>query len=227
MNRISKVCLAILAIGGLALAQTSAKPPLQKGISVDMALTHDAAAAPDADAPLAWIVTITAEGKFYFGLDPVTPEKLAEDMKTHPRDRDAKLYVKADARARFLDVQKVFAIAREVYFEQVVLLTAQPAAARPAGPVAPWGIPVSLGAAPKQPAVALQVAKSSRADLVILINNQPVKESILRSTLDPLLRDKTDKTLVLKVSGPLAFAQIAQVLDMCSGAGANIVIPVS
>ena len=224
MNRALKVCLATsVLIASLALGQT-APFPLQKGIHVDMAVTHNAEMVPDADSPVAWIVTVTADGRLFFGTDPVTPERLADDMKTHPRDRGAKLYVKADARASFLDIEKVLSTGRLVYFEEAVLLTSQPVAGHPAGVASPAGIPVNLAAAPKQDPIVLQVAKATHQTLVLKINNQPVKESALQSTLGPLLRDRTDKTVVLKIGGRLSFAQVAQVLDACKSASAEIAL---
>ncbi len=46
-------------------------------------------------------------------------------MKTHPRNREAKLYIKADARAPFASVEQVLAIGCRSLFETPVLLTSQ------------------------------------------------------------------------------------------------------
>jgi biopolymer transport protein ExbD len=225
MVRMSKMYLAAVAFAtSFAVAQNAAAPPLQKGVRVEMAATRNAKPMADADSPVAWIVTVTADGKLYFGIDLVTPDQLANDMKTHPRDRDAKLYVKADGRAPFSDVQKVFEIAREVYFEEVVLLTSQPGVAHSAGIVLPMGIAVDIGSAPKQVPTVLQVIKSARQPLVLRINNQAVKESALETTLETLLRNQPGKTISVKVAGPLLFAQFVQVIDSCSAADGKILI---
>jgi len=59
---------------------------LQKGISVQLAVTSNAAPMPDADSEEAWIVAVAADGRMYFGIDPVTPEGLADKMKSRPHD---------------------------------------------------------------------------------------------------------------------------------------------
>ena len=76
---VSLLVVTILAIAWEARTQT---PALQKGVSVQMASTTGAAQLADADNPDAWIVTVTANGDLYFGVDPVTPENLLEMMKS-------------------------------------------------------------------------------------------------------------------------------------------------
>ena len=46
---------------------------MQRGVSVQMAVTSNATSVPDADSNDAWIVTVTADGSLYFGADPMTP----------------------------------------------------------------------------------------------------------------------------------------------------------
>ena len=101
------VCLAVatgIAIYGLDDdAQT---PALRKGVSVQMAVTQNAVAMPAADEEDAWVVVVTAEGKLYFGVKPVSTERLAEQMRVRPRRREQNLYIKADARAPFASVER-------------------------------------------------------------------------------------------------------------------------
>ena len=51
---------------------------LQKGVSVELAVTRNAVAMPDADNEGALIVAVTHSGSVYFGIDPITPAALAE-----------------------------------------------------------------------------------------------------------------------------------------------------
>ena len=100
----------------LFAAQTANSQQLQRGVSVQLAPTTNAAPMPDADNQDAWIVAITSDETLYFGVDPVTPSDLADKMKSRPRNRDQKLYVKADARAPVAAVRRVLAAAHEVGF---------------------------------------------------------------------------------------------------------------
>jgi len=75
----------------------NAAQALQKGISVELPVTSNAAPMPAADNEDAWIVTVAADGRTYFGTDPVTPAGLEGAMKSRPRNREQKLYIKADA----------------------------------------------------------------------------------------------------------------------------------
>src|ERR1051326_3371878 len=96
----SKHLIAILALLfaalGFALAAGQAQQ-LQKGISVQMAPTRGAAPMPAADNLDAWVVTITADGSFYFGADPMTADEMTDWMKSHPPHREPTLYVKPEA----------------------------------------------------------------------------------------------------------------------------------
>src|SRR5260370_15958459 len=78
---------------------------MQRGVSVQMPATNNATPVPDADQTDAWVVAVTADGSLYFGADPMTRERLADSMTTHPRNREAKLYIKADTRAPFGPVE--------------------------------------------------------------------------------------------------------------------------
>src|ERR1700730_14208002 len=83
----------------LAAPRSSAAQAMQKGISVELASTSSAAPVPDADKQDALIVTVTETGKLYFGIEPVTPDSVAERIKDRASHRT--LYIKADARAPY------------------------------------------------------------------------------------------------------------------------------
>ena len=125
MNRILEVCLVAFTLAMNVPSAPAQSPALQKGISVQIAATSNATPMPAADNEDAWIVTIAADGKLYFGADPVDAEDLTNDVKIHPHKRNAKLYIKADARAPFNSVEKVLEIGHNAYFESVVFLTNQ------------------------------------------------------------------------------------------------------
>jgi biopolymer transport protein ExbD len=154
MNRVLEVCLVALTLATnvtpSAFAQSAAR---QRGVSVQLALTNNASPMPEADDENAWIVTVTADGAIYFGTDPVAPASLADEMKRRPRNRAQKLYVKADARAPFANVERVLEAGREVWFEAAVLLTAQPGTPESGTVVPPNGLEVLIG--PRLPTAAV------------------------------------------------------------------------
>lgn len=118
---------------------------LLAGVRVEMAASNHAMAAPDADDKGAWIVTVGGDGTLYFGIDPVTPEELTNEMRNYPRERPQNLYIKADARAMFAEVQTVFTAAARTGFERPILLTFQ-AGRETRGIVPPKGLEVRIDA---------------------------------------------------------------------------------
>jgi len=142
-NRVWSVALLALATTISAAPQSSAQA-MQKGISVDLARTSSAVPVPDADNQDALIVTVTDSGGLYFGIDPVTPEMLAEKLKAPPSHRTPTLYIKADARAPYACVVKVLDAAHTAGVAGVTLLTSQPTATQAGAVVWPEGIEMQL-----------------------------------------------------------------------------------
>src|ERR1051325_11138023 len=146
-NHLIAILALLFAVLGFAPV-TSQAQQLQKGVSVQMAPTRSAAPMPAADNLDAWVVTITADGSLYFGADPMTADELTDWMKSHPRNREAKLYIKADARSPFAAVDKVLEIGRTMGFETPVLLTSQGEPTQPGTMVPPKGLEVLVGPIP-------------------------------------------------------------------------------
>src|SRR5882672_6878457 len=119
-------------------------PMLQKGVSVDLAKVNNPEQMPDADKEDALIVAIMKDGKVYFGNDQIPPDQLTGKVKDRIANRvDKRVYVRADARARFGSVVEVVDNVRAAGVDQLGLLTEQrktavPAPAAPAAP-APAG----------------------------------------------------------------------------------------
>jgi biopolymer transport protein TolR len=102
-------------------------PMLQKGISVDMAKVNNPEAMQDADKEDALLVSITRDGKVYFGSDQIAD---VDNLTTKVKDRlankpDKRVYVKADMRARFGSVVKVVDSVRAAGVDDLGLLTDQ------------------------------------------------------------------------------------------------------
>ena len=113
-------------------------PMLQKGVSVDMAKVNNPEQMPDADKEDALLVSITRDGKVYFGTDQIQD---IDNLTTKVKDRlankqDKRVYVKADMRARFGSVVKVVDSVRAAGVDDLGLLTDQRKTA-PTAPPAP------------------------------------------------------------------------------------------
>lgn len=221
MSYLRFVCLLASTLTTAAVLMVVAQSPtLQRGISVQMATSHHAMPMPEADRENAWIVTVTTDGEVYFGTDPVTAEDLAEQMKTHPRNREAKLYVKADAGAPFGSVRQVLHAARIDLFDDVVLLTAQPETAQPGTIVPPKGLDVWIGNEEGSSLVAVQIG-ADQGSATLKVDNRKVTPSALQGRLAQLFDHRAGRIVILKASGQVSFAQIVQAIDACQGAGAS------
>jgi biopolymer transport protein TolR len=102
-------------------------PMLQKGISVDMAKVNNPEQMPDADKEDALLVSITRDGKVYFGSEQVQDvDGLTQKVKDRLMNKaDKRVYVKADMRTRFGGVVKVVDSVRAAGVDDLGLLTDQ------------------------------------------------------------------------------------------------------
>jgi len=115
-------------------------PMLQKGISVDMAPVNNPEQMPDADKEDALLVSITRDGKVYFGSEQIQVDNLTTKVKDRLANKpDKRVYVKADMRTRFGGVVQVVDSVRAAGVDDLGLLTDQRKTApnAPPAPAAP------------------------------------------------------------------------------------------
>jgi biopolymer transport protein ExbD len=227
MNRILEVCLVAFTFAtNLTPVSHAQSPALQKGISVQMPQTSNAVPVPEADDREAWIITVSADGSMHFGTDPVTAASLADEMKSRPRDRAAQLYIKADARVPFAQVEKVLEAASVDFFQNAVLLTSQREASSPGTPVPPKGLEVLIGSPAPAGAVAtvVELHDSGLQPPSLKINNDPISWSALQTTLKQHFQKGDEKAIVVKVDGQMSFARVAQLIDICRSTGATVAL---
>jgi biopolymer transport protein ExbD len=199
---------------------------MQKGISVELPVTSNARPIPAADNEDAWIVTVTADGRIYFGTDPVTPAGLEDAMKSRPRNREQKLYIKADARVPFANLEQVIEAGRVVAFEAPVLLTSQPEPSAFGTVVPPKGLEVLVGPALPAGTVAtvVQLLNSEQQPPILKINNEQIPWPALQSTLTQLLQNRSEKLVLLRANGQLPFGRVVEVIDTCRATEAKVVL---
>lgn len=215
--------IAGIATGAIAPQAGAQVPPLQKGVSVQMAVTNNATPMPDADSQDAWIVAVTTPGQIYFGTQAVTAEQLSEEMKTHPRNRNAKLYIKADARAPYATVKKTLQAAKELNLDNAVLLTKQPEAPALGMMVPPKGFDVLL--TPPSEAVVVQVSSSGQRAPELKVNNTAVSVANLQAALNQALQNRSQRLVVVHADPQLPFAEVVHVIDATRSVGATAVLP--
>jgi biopolymer transport protein ExbD len=223
MKYLLEVCL--IALAGMTTwvtAQTLGAPEMQKGISVELAVTNNATPMPDADQAGSLIVSITNGGSVYFGIDPISTAALADKIK----DSRSKVYIKADARTRYANVVKVLEAVHTAGVQAPALLTAQPAKEKAGTRVPPSGLEVLVGPPLPSGSVStlVQVLNSGQQPPILKVNNEVVPSPTLQSTLNQSFQNRSEKVVLLQVERTVPFADVAHVIDICRSTGARVVL---
>jgi biopolymer transport protein TolR len=145
MNRRLQACLVSLMLGAVSdalLAQSGVNVPLQQGVSVQLAVTSNAVAVPNADKQDALVVALTADGSIYLRANRVPTPDLADRVKSIlSTTTDKTLYIKADARVPYARLVEVMDAVQKSGVEGLTFLTAQQDAAdQGRRPVSPKGL---------------------------------------------------------------------------------------
>jgi biopolymer transport protein ExbD len=102
---------------------------------VDMAKVNNPESMPDADKEDALLVSVMRDGTVYFGTDKLPADQLTGKVKDRLTNRvDKRVFVKADARARFGSVVEVVDNVRAAGVDQLGLLTEQKKTPTPGAP---------------------------------------------------------------------------------------------
>jgi biopolymer transport protein ExbD len=226
MNYLLEVCLVAITLTA-GITPIAAQPPqaMQKGISVELALTSNAAPMPGADQEDASIVSVTADGSVYFGVNPISPAALSEKLKSGLSDRIGKeLYIKADARTQYANVMSVLDAVRAAGLRAPNLLTAQQGSSEQGNLVPPKGLQVSAGPSltSGSEAIVVEVLNSSQQWPELKINSEHVSWASLQGTLRQLLQSQREQLVLVKAEGLLPFGHVVHVVDICRSTGAKI-----
>ena len=230
MNYLLEVCLVVTLAAGArpaigAKSQAITAPTMQKGISVELPVTSNAVAMPDADQEDALIVSVTDDGSVYFGVDPISPAALAEKVRDGLSNRtERKLYIKADARTPYANVVKVLDAMRTAGVEAPNLLTAQRDSSGPGTLIPPKGLEVLIGPPLPSEAIVVQVLNSEHQRPALKINNEPVQRATLQSRLRQLLQNRSENVVHIQADATLPFAAVVDVIDVCHSTGVKVVV---
>jgi biopolymer transport protein ExbD len=106
-GRIDAYPFVVLAITLLAIFMTST-PMITRSFSVDLPGVHFASPMPKALREDAQVVSVMRDGAVYYGNTRINAEDLAERIRESVRKgADQKIYIRADARAKYMDIERV------------------------------------------------------------------------------------------------------------------------
>ncbi len=196
-----------LSVGALLAAAIAAQTPaLRKGVSVQMPVTLNAVAMPDADLADSLVVAVTFRGTVFLDVARVTPEQLSGKVKAlltgHPGKR---VYLKGDARTPYSTVVEVLNALRTAGVNAPILLTSQrdsPTALY----VPPMGLEVLLPPPAPDAAQAVTLKAGNGHD-----SDAELKQHARR-----------DRPVVLQADGTAPFGDVVHAVDVCRAAGAKV-----
>ena len=152
MKRLLPMILVVLTLAACVTSNSAAQSPaLQKGVSVELAVSTSAAPMPDADNENAFIVTVTDAGNVYVGVNRITLPDLKGKVRSTPFRRGQKLYIKADARTPYAKVLEVMDATYTGGLAPQVLLTAHTGPSVSGTIVLPEGVEIRLGPTVEKP----------------------------------------------------------------------------
>ncbi|MFZ1131482.1 MAG: biopolymer transporter ExbD [Terriglobales bacterium] len=147
MKHILEVCLVALTLASLtpsAVGQAPAEVPLQRGISVDLPVTHSAVAIPEADKEEAIVVVVTGNGDIFLGTDRTGVAALPKRIKSTLSRSAEVLFIKADARAPYSTVVSILDSLNAAGLRKFALLTTQGGSEKPRTFVSPRGLEMQM-----------------------------------------------------------------------------------
>jgi biopolymer transport protein ExbD/biopolymer transport protein TolR len=99
-------------------------PMLQNKVNVDLAKTDNPTPMADADKEDAIVVAVTRDGSTYLNKDRVASNELGAKVRDLLTDKPGKqIFIRADARAKYLDVENAIDDVRTAGVDSVGLLT--------------------------------------------------------------------------------------------------------
>ena len=94
--------------------------------SVDLAKVRHPKSVPRADREDAVFVAVQRDGRIFFGKNPASPEVLAREIRSAvERGADPRVYLRADARARYATVKRALDGIRDAGIDRVTLMVEQ------------------------------------------------------------------------------------------------------
>ena len=194
------------SVGALLAAAIAAQTPaLRKGVSVQMPVTTNAVAMPDADLADSLVVAVTFRGTVFLEVTKVTPAQLSGKVQAQLTGHAGKrVYLKGDARTPYSTVVEVLDALRTAGVNAPILLTSQHDSMNDSY-VPPMGLEVLLPPAPDAAqSVTLQAGNGQALDAELKQHAQ------------------RDRPVVLQAFGTAPFGDVVHAVDVCRAEGAKV-----
>jgi len=194
--------IASLLFVAVAAAQT---PPLRRGVSVQIPVTTNAVAVPDADMADSLIVAVTYRGAIFLEVTRVTPAQLSWKLKSELDGHPGKsVYVKGDERTPYSTIAEVLDALRTAQVNATTLVTEQ-RDLTDASYVQPKGLEVALLPPP-----------DAAQSIILRVGNGQTSDAELKQ------QAQRDKLVVLEVNENSTFGEVVHAIDVCRAAGAKV-----
>lgn len=204
MSRMIRFSVGALFVATAAVAAQT--PALRQGVSVQMPVTTNAVAMPDADLADSLVVAVTFRGAIFLEVAMVTPAQLSGKVKAQLTAQPGKrVYLKGDARTPYSTVVEVLDALRTAGVNAPFLLTSQRDSTN-ATYVPPMGLEVLL--APPMPDAAQSVTLKAGSG----------------QTSDTELKQHSRRggPVVVRADGATPFGDVVHAIDVCRAEGAKI-----
>ena len=200
------------SVGALLAAVIAAQTPaLRQGVSVQMPVTTNAVAMPDADLAGSLVVAMSFRGTIFLEVTTVTPAQLSERVRAQVTGRPGKrVYLKGDARTPHSTVVEVLDALRTAGVHAPILLTSQHGSTS-ASYVPPMGLEVLL--APP--------ASDAAQSVTLKIGSGRASDAELKQ------HARRDRAVVLQADGTAPFGDVVHAVDVCRAEGAKVFLATS
>jgi len=208
-------------------------------VFVDLAKAEHPVAMPDAGGDDAIVVAVVRDGAVFLGPDRVDPAQLDRRIRDNRTDRTGEtMYLRADRRAQYRDVENAIEAMRSAGAEEVGLLTKRTEdAAQPENSL--WignpllksvGLEVSFPYPPKTPTrgssppdrtIVVHVIYRPNAAPAYKINAADVALGDLQSRLNGIFTNRAEREMFIKGDDDLNFSDIAEVIDIGKASNAD------
>ena len=206
-------------------------------VFVDLAKAEHPVTMPDAGQEDAIVVAVTCNASVFLGPDKVDPTQLGSRIRANRTDRTGEaMYLRADRRAQYRDVENAIEAMRSAGAEVVGLLTKRKEDAQPEYSL--WignpllksvGLEVSFPSPPNTPArgssppgrtIVVHVFYRPNAAPAYKINATDVAHTDLQSRLNEIFANRAERVMFIKGDDNLNFSDIAEVIDI--GRASNV-----
>ncbi len=235
MNSLLGIRFLALAIAAFAAGSGAAQTPeLRVGVSVQMPVTVNAVAVPDADSAGSLIVAVTRNGTVFLEISQVDLASLQAKLKSALASRAAKtVYVKGDARTPFSAVARVLeAVAMAGARPEILLTDQRDASDAGKRPIPPKGLEAQFGGGtlysgpPSQMPVLIRIEarNAGQGAPALKIGGEQISLAALQTAIAQRTPKGRRAEIALEADGSLLFGDVVRILDACYPLGAKISI---